>query len=213
MLIQMHADDWNIRESDVDRLIALKAAFDAAQDLSDARGTRTSVTIAAAQMAREALEEQMRYIRQVYLDPGLKAKIISRSQYLEIGLSLPDTTHTTQPDPEDHVDFALRNDGRDHSVRGDFRITGSTSRSKAPYHGAEVYTIVLPLDAPAPTTTEGEGWHSEVCTATPWKRTFGAHEIGKRLYVAMRWENRSVGKNGERRGKGPWSAIQSIVIA
>jgi hypothetical protein len=71
---------------------------------------------------------------------------------------------------------------------------------------------VRPLDAAAPESAETDGWRSEVDTATPWAHTFVANEIGRRLYVAMRWENESSGKD-QAAGKGPWSAIKSVVIA
>jgi hypothetical protein len=99
-------------------------------------------------------------------------------------------------------------------VIGDYRIEGAAGRGKGDYHGVEIRIWILPLDAPAPVSPDHPGWISEVDTASPWKRAFTEADLGKRLYVAMRWENASVGKNlSETSGKGPWSVIQSVVIA
>jgi hypothetical protein len=119
---------------------------------------------------------------------------------------------STKPAPTDHVEFEFTLDPQSHTIRVSYRIAGSTRRGKGTYHGVEVRFWVLPMDAPVPITANTEGWRSEVDTASPWAHTFDAAEIGQRLYVAMRWENQSAGKD-QSAGKGPWSAIQSVVIA
>jgi hypothetical protein len=56
-----------------------------------------------------------------------------------------------------------------------------------------------------------DAWQSEVDTASTWTHRFLKADLGKRLYVAMRWENPSSG--GKTDGKGPWSAVQSVISA
>jgi hypothetical protein len=134
----------------------------------------------------------------------------------EVGVPNRGGHHGPKPDPTDHVAFTLRFDVKDHSLWADYRIEGSTSRSKGGYHGVEVRRWMLPLDAPAPESANHPGWVSEVDTGTPWGHTFTEAEIGMRAHIAMRWENSSVGKGknkNEDSGKGPWSSFQSAVIA
>jgi hypothetical protein len=109
------------------------------------------------------------------------------------------------------VEFSLRSDHGDHRVISEFHIAGSEHRGKGPYHAAEGRYWVRGLDEPAPLDAEEEGWRSMSSTATPWSKRFPGVDAGKRLYIAMRWENRSTGKGGAH-GKGPWSEIQSIII-
>jgi hypothetical protein len=70
---------------------------------------------------------------------------------------------------------------------------------------------VLRRDEPAPLTGDDKGGESEAETKSPWVRTFGAEDLGKILYFAMRWENFSSG-TGQAPGKGPWSAIKSVSV-
>jgi hypothetical protein len=124
--------------------------------------------------------------------------------------------HVAKPDPTDHVAFTLRIDAKNHTLWADYHIEGSKSRGKGGYHGVEVRRWLLPLDAPMPASADHPGWISEVDTGTPWGHTYAEGEIGMRAYIAMRWENESVGKGkkkGEDSGKGPWSSIVGLVVA
>jgi hypothetical protein len=139
---------------------------------------------------------------------------VTHADLTNMGLPIRDPTHTPKPKPEDHVDFTLSVDAQGHVVRADFHIAGSASRSKGSYHGVESRIWVLPLNEIPPAGPHHPGWRSEVDTATPWKRQFDDDEIGKRLYITMRWENPSVGRGEDpEASKGPWCAIQSVVIA
>jgi hypothetical protein len=80
------------------------------------------------------------------------------------------------------------------------------------YHAAEGRYWIRALNEPAPLDANEEGWHSIAATATPWEKSFPGADAGKRLYIAMRWENESTGKEDGEKGKGPWSPIQSIII-
>ena len=143
---------------------------------------------------------------------GLLANPRTPADALAMGFELLDHTHSPRPTPTDHVEFEFALDPESHTARVAYHIAGRKGYGKGTYHGVEVRFWVRPLDAPAPETADAEGWRSEVDTATPWARTFAASEIGQRLYVAMRWENQSSGKD-QAAGKGPWSAIRSIVIS
>jgi hypothetical protein len=117
-----------------------------------------------------------------------------------------------KPKPTDHVEFRILLDVYNHSVTAHYRIAGSQKRGKGGYHGVEVRTWILPASAPAIINPEHAGWMSVVDTASPWSRVFTDETLfGQKLYIAMRWENGSVNGEGDD-GKGPWSAIQSILI-
>jgi hypothetical protein len=108
------------------------------------------------------------------------------------------------------VGFRLRTVPSAHRVIGDFFIAGSEHRGKGPYHAVETRFWVRGLNEPAPLDADEVGWQSEADTASPWEHGFDGADAGKRLYVAMRWENESTGEDDE--GKGLWSEIQSIII-
>ncbi|MDR3311926.1 MAG: hypothetical protein LBS64_02190 [Spirochaetaceae bacterium] len=128
----------------------------------------------------------------------------------DLGVHTRDPHNTPRPKPTDYVDFDLSVNAHSHEVTGKYRIEGSTSRGKGAYHGVEIRYWILPLDAPPPESARTEGWHSVADTASPWKHTFdNASEIGKRLYVAMCWENNATDTEDD---KGPWSAIESVII-
>jgi hypothetical protein len=137
---------------------------------------------------------------------------MTEEEKLDLGVQERDSHNTPQPTPTDHVEFSLRLDVQSHTVWVDYHIAGSKSHSKGRYHGVEVRYWVLPLDAPPLVTAEDPSWRSEVDTSTPWSHTFTTPEIGQRVYIVLRWENSSVGTD-QAAGKGPWSLIQSIVIA
>jgi hypothetical protein len=161
---------------------------------------------------RKILEAAMRAFANAYIRYNDK---MTDADKLVVGIAPSSHSHSPKPKPTDHVAFTLSVDAQSHSVRGDFRIMDSERKNKGPYHGVEVRIWVLPLDAAPPVIAEHPGWRSYVDTATPWEHTFtDAADIGKRLYVTMRWENASVGKNiDDDASKGPWSAIQNVVIA
>jgi hypothetical protein len=137
---------------------------------------------------------------------------MAETDRLTLGIKDPAAHHTPRPDPIDSVDFDFKSNPSSHLIISPYRIAGGRSRGKGRYHGAEVRFWVLGLDAPPPISADHPGWRGEISTASPWKHTFEEEELGMRLYLAMRWQNDSLGKD-QSKGKGLWSAIQSIVIA
>jgi hypothetical protein len=125
-----------------------------------------------------------------------------------MGVYGQDATYTPKPDPIDLVRFKLTTIPSDHRVIAHFSIENSESRGKGPYHAAEIRFWVRPLDAPAPDDPDEDGGHSEASTRSPWEKTFPGSDKGKNLHIKMRWENESTGP----KGKGPWSATESIII-
>jgi hypothetical protein len=169
----------------------------------------TSENLILKNAARKVMKTMMRAFANSYIRFNTKMNEAEKSY---MGVHERDDHNTPQPTPTDHVEFTLTVDAQAHSVRADYRIEGEFGHSKRRYHGVEVRFWVLPLDAAAPVTADDLAWRSEVDTATPWAHTFNQNEVGKRLYITMCWENGSIGKN-QIVGKGPWSTVQSVVIA
>jgi hypothetical protein len=169
---------------------------------------RTSVAVARCKAQMKTLAATMRRVKRRYFtQPPL-----SDEDVVSLGLKPRKAGKTPAPTPADHVAFLLSHIYSDHIVVAAFSISGGMTRGKGSYHGVEVRYWVLPLDARPPATADAPGWRSETWTASPWSHTFDAEDIGRRLYVAMRWVNRSNSKTADG-GKGPWSAIRSIIIS
>jgi hypothetical protein len=211
-VLQVHADTIGVPPIQLEKTISLLGDFNAAFEANDTPGSRNRTTAQVEKQMRQLLTEQVRHIRWDYIEPAHHNKIVSDELYLQFGLVINNAKPGPRPDPTDHASYDLSVDGISHIVTADYRITGSEHRGKGIFHGVEARFWVLDPDAPPPTDANFPGWKSEISTATPWVRTFTAAEIGKKLYITMRWENESVGKDGTR-GKGPWGEISSILIA
>jgi hypothetical protein len=74
-LIVANAAKWNVSEADADKATALKDACDAAQLAADTPATKTSITIAAAKAARDALTAHLRHLKRVSVDPGFEGGV------------------------------------------------------------------------------------------------------------------------------------------
>jgi len=140
---------------------------------------------------------------------------MTSAQKLDMGIRPVSHSHAPKPKPQDHVSFGLFVDGQGHTVTAPYQIMNSDSKSKGSYHGVEVRFWVMPLAAPPPAGPDHSGWRSEVDTGSPWTHKFADDEIGMRLHITMRWENKSAGKRNTNTedSKGPWSGIQNMVIA
>jgi hypothetical protein len=118
---------------------------------------------------------------------------------------------------EEDIEFSLRTHISNHEVFADFQRLGAPTRDKGVHHAAEVRVWKRKAGEPAPVSVKEAGWESYAVTATPWHMAFDGTDAGMCLYIAMRWENRSVdgdenASNGKGKGKGPWSAIQCVII-
>jgi hypothetical protein len=89
-----------VSDTDKAKTTSLEADYEAAQQAADTPATRTSITIAAAKTARDELEAHMRYLKRVYIEPGLESGLISLSEYRGLGLTPHDSTHTPVATPE-----------------------------------------------------------------------------------------------------------------
>jgi hypothetical protein len=202
-----------IPQAETAQLRADWTGYAAAQAQAETPETRTSVIVEEAERRHEDIIKAIRRIKNGYVDPALTLDKLAPENYLMFGLSLPSTSHTSKGDPTDLIDYDISTLPSDHRVIVHYFIAGSTKHGKGDYHGAEVRFWIRALTEPAPQGPNDEGWHSEVDTASPWVWTAkDSADYGKRLYMTMRWENQSSGAANKTSGKGPWSAIQSVII-
>jgi hypothetical protein len=83
-----------------------------------------------------------------------------------------------------------------------FHDSGAENKAKpAGVHGAEIAWAVLD----EPPVEWAQLIHSSFDTHTPFTLSFEGNDRARHLYFALRWEN-------TRGDKGPWSAIQDVVI-
>jgi hypothetical protein len=162
-------------------------------------------------LTKDEAQEAARAAMQDFANTAVRFnKKMTEADKHDLGIHSRDPHNTPRPRPTDYVDFDLSVNAHSHEVTGKYRIAGSTGRGKGPYHGVEIRYWIQPLDASPPASAVVEGWHSVADTASPWKHTFDQpSEIGKRLSVAMCWENNATDSEDD---KGPWSAIESVII-
>jgi hypothetical protein len=208
---QDYAAALNIPAEEISSLLNAWTLFLDAQNVADAPTLRTSFSIAEARRLRKLAVQAMSRIKNGYIDPGFKMKKIDAPEYHTFGLQLPDNNHTPKRDPTDHVDFQFDIDAESHRVLVRYRIEGDTKWGKGTYHGVEIRYWVRALADLPPANVEEAGWRGEIHTASPWYKDL-LDDAGKHIWVAMRWINRSTGKDGKR-GKGPWSAIKSAIVS
>jgi hypothetical protein len=208
LLVQSYASGWGIPDTEKTRLVSAWSLYMSAQGQADDTTMRTKLAIDEATRLRKLAIKAISRIKDGYIDPGLKLGKVSATEYESLGLTLPDNSHTPKGDPKDHVEFEFQLDADSHRVTIRFRLAGHPHWGKGSYHAAEIRYWVRAVTDPAPLDGDEEGWHSEADTASPWSKDFPGADAGKRLWAILRWENSATGKTG----KGPWSAIRSVII-
>jgi hypothetical protein len=182
-------------------------------DFQSARDNFVSADTTGNRILKDAAKKIMETYMRNFANTSVRFnKKMTQADKLALGIVPRDIHHTPTPDPVESVNFEFKSNPNAHRIIAPYSIADATSRGKGHYHGVEVRFWVLPLTDPAPQSAKHPGWCSEVNTATPWEHTFEENEIGKRLYMMMRWENGSVGRD-QATGRGPWSSIQNVVIA
>jgi hypothetical protein len=86
-------------------------------------------------------------------------------------------------------------------IKFDYEDESGSKKKPKGVHGVDIAWAILD----APTLDWTELVHNSFNTASPLFLTFGGEERRLTLYYAARWEN----MRGE---KGPWNAIQSVII-
>jgi hypothetical protein len=196
--IGLNATAWNIDAADIASITPLIAAFDATMAKAN-EPNRGKADVKKKDDARDTLKTA---VRQFYMEHLAHNSHISDDERERIGLPVYKTVRTPAPiakDPPD-ADIDASQPGR---VIIHFFERGSNHKKGKPegQHGAEIAWVISDV----PPTRWNELLHSNIDTNSPYTLVFENDQRGKKLYIALRWEN----TRGE---KGPWSNILSAII-
>jgi hypothetical protein len=194
--VAAHATTWNITETEVADLNAAETLFADLHALVDSPAkTKTLV-----EQKNEARKNLVKLIRAL-VDFKLKNPIITNANRVELGLPVHDTTRTPIPTPTTRPDFKLSiQDIRE--IKIDFNDHGSDNKAK-PY-GCDGAVIFHSVTEQQPTSPD-QLTHSTLATRTPHVLIFTEEQRGKKVFVALRWQN-------EKGQVGPWSEILGTII-
>jgi hypothetical protein len=158
---------------------------------------KSSVITAETDAIIKQMTDYMRHLkrRKFYIPP------LSRADFLSLDLKPPDTTRTDHYDVSELVEFELTLRAIRETVVN-FWVKGAANRAKPEgYEGAVIIWGVLDK----PPTDLAELTSHTMASRTPHILEFKEEERGKRVYVALCWQN-------ERGLTGAWSEIQSAII-
>ncbi|MDR0537776.1 MAG: hypothetical protein LBH04_07040 [Tannerellaceae bacterium] len=159
---------------------------------------RTQRAIAALADARGKFEPHYRQLYKL-----IKASpLITKDDLSAMGLPWQDNIRTLKPITQKIAEIKV---GHPSVGVVEIRFRGENKAKwgkEDGVHGAEIAWAIL---SQAPTDWH-ELIHSSFDTASPYLLSFPGEDLGKTLYFAIRWEN-------GRGDKGPWSAIQKVVIS
>jgi hypothetical protein len=196
MQVAKNISAWNISEQEVADLQNATTTFATLHALANSPA-KTAIIVAEKNAARKTLVNIIRGL----VNFQLKNPIITDAQRFTMGLHVHDTTPTRIPPPASRPELYIKVfDMRRLKIV--FKNMGSASKAK-PYgvNGAVIVYAVLdtPPVSPAALTL------SALATHTPFTLEFTEEERGKKVYVAICWQN-------EKGQKGPWSEIESAIV-
>jgi hypothetical protein len=169
-----------------------------ALDIALAPDSRCKAATTAKNEAKKALHHALSVFIARYIDNN---DVITAPIRDNLGLPTKDTTHSPIPAPTTYPEFVVKVKAF-RALDVHFKAAGSAGKGKPyGYNGA-----VICYDVPdTPPTEPGELRHSLLATKTPYTLTFTEAERGKRVYIALAWQN-------ERGQKGPFSQIEAAFI-
>ena len=176
---------------------AVQGAYDdfaAAYAISSAPESRTSVTVAATQAARNALSAILRaYVRIILANAG----VLDESK-VALGLTIRDTHPTAIPAPATSPVLGLVG-ATPGQLTLTFRDTGSSLKSRARPAGVLMLELHMFLGTTAPATADATPYFADI-TRSPFAVNIPGADVGKDAFLYGRWKN----AKGE---VGPWSAM------
>ncbi|MDR2419303.1 MAG: hypothetical protein LBD79_09660 [Treponema sp.] len=189
---------WGIPADVVSASRAYYDAYKNTLDIAQAPDTRGKAATAAKNAAKKALRNNLNVFIARYIDYNDVITVPIRDN---LGLPVKDTTRTSIATPTTHPEFFVRvKDIRALEIH--FKAIGSASKAKPyGYNGAVISYGVL--DTPPKEPSELP--HSLLATKTPYTLYFSEADRGKRVYIALTWQN----EKGE---KGPYSQIVEAYI-
>jgi hypothetical protein len=197
-LCQTNYTEYGLPQDAVTPLRPLWTAYDAALATAQSSDTRSKAATAAKNEAKRALRHALSVFIAKYIDNNDAITIPIREQ---LGLDIKDTTWTPIPPPSTYPEFFVKvKDIRALEVH--FKQMGSAGKGKPyGYNGAVIYYEASDV----PPAEPSELTHSLLATKTPYTLTFTEAERGKRVYIALVWQN-------EKGQKGPFSQIEETFI-
>jgi hypothetical protein len=168
-------------------------------DIVSEPSTRTTVTVKEKNVARKALEKELRQAIREYLAFNRSITDIDREA---LGLPVHKTTRTPAPIATTPPSFEIDTAKAGHV--GIHFFAKESARKRGKPLGQRCVEIAWAFSEKPPTRWD-ELIHSIVDTSSPYIFIFENDFRGRTIYFALRWEN----TRGE---KGPWTTIQSVII-
>ncbi|MDR1400132.1 MAG: hypothetical protein LBJ41_09445 [Treponema sp.] len=197
IIILAKLQQWGIPESVSKNLETLATNAENAFDTAQNESTRTPVATTRCREAFDALIAEMRDMKKRYfLSPPLLD-----SDLVSLGLTPPDTTHTSAGEPTDQVQVETYLIGRHELGVKISYVTGSAA-SPANKGYRIWYSVIAPGETPP--TNPDDLRKSFFTQRKKDKIEFGYGDSGKTAYFAVVIEN-----NGK---TGPWGPIVSALI-
>ena len=146
---------------------------------------------------KKAAEKALRH----FVNRFLRYEPVTDADRTNMGIPNRSNTRSSQHTVDKAVAFQL-DPGKIREVKAKIWVRGSESRAKpSSYFGADIaYDI---LDSPPASPQDLR--RNTTSTRSHYTLIFTEEERGKRVYIAMRWQN----KKGN---KGEWSEIQATII-
>jgi hypothetical protein len=189
---------WGVPTDAVTALRTFWDNYDAALAKALAPDTHSKPATAAKDEAKKILRNALTVFVAKYIDNN---DVITTPIREQLGLPAKDRKHTSIPVPTTYPEFFIKvKDIRMLEIH--FKPMGSASRGRPYGHNGAVICFAV-LDSPPKDASELIC--SLLATRTPYTLTFTEAERGKRVYIALFWEN----EKGE---KGPFSQIQEAII-
>lgn len=168
--------------------------FAAAYAISSTLATRTPVTVADTQAARNACSQVVRsYVRLILANGG-----VSDASKTGLGLTIRDVHPTPIPAPGTSPVLGLIG-ATPGQLTLTFRDTGSSVKSRARPAGVLMLELHVFLGTTAPATPDATPYFADI-TRSPFPITIPGADVGKDAFIYGRWKN----AKGE---VGPWSAM------
>ncbi|MDR2537443.1 MAG: hypothetical protein LBC46_03960 [Treponema sp.] len=188
---------WNLQTTEVTNLNAVVAEY--VGIYATATGPNASkADVLLKNKKQAALKEIVRIFKRRNIDPN---PAVSDPDRERLRLPIYDTKLTPVPAPSTAPEFEFTYPG---ARRIDLHFKDFGSNSKAKPKGVAGAVICYEIRDTAPANQE-QLLHSVFTGRTPYHFEFKEEDRGKKLYVALFWQN---GK-GE---QGPWSEIQVAII-
>jgi hypothetical protein len=193
------AAQFNFPQEVISNIQSQMADFEKKLRIVDDPGTHTPVATQAKKTAKKLLEKTMRNAVGEYLT---RNHLVSDDDRIAMGLPIHKTTHTSSPIAHDAPGVDA-----DTSILGRISIHffEKEHRHKKAKPAGQIGVEIVWVIRDTPPTRWDELLHSAMSTRTPYTFSFENDQRGQTFYFAIRWEN----TRGE---KGPWSAIQNVII-